>query len=170
MKILYPLLEIIITFIVLIYIPNKLFNFTKLLFNKNNRKNQLFIFIKENILGLFIGVAITIIFSSVVGSSLETIIVRSVRNAIHQTQRVLGWDEMSICITGTKREFGWSADSFAQELREFNMLEHSTLSKRQVVLSEGQTSLLVHRDYSDRSELLQRSLERYCEKKIDQQK
>lgn len=167
MKILYPLIEIAVAFIVLIYIPNKIFNVIKLVLNVNADRSQIFIFIKENIFGFAAGLFIAVGFIQLTGSSLEEVVVGSVRNVIQQAQRIIGWDEITICKENVKRIYGWNADTYAEEVSRFNILEYDTMNERHLILSEGQKSLLFHRDYADRKGLYDKSIHRFCEAKIE---
>lgn len=162
-KILYPLLEIIVAIIVLVYIPERIFRLFGLLL-KDRDKGKFFAFVRENVMGLLIGIAISFAALFLIGDTLENVLHRAIRNGFAAVQQMLGVDPATVCVNRVQSEQRWTGSTFVNEAAKFNIGSHYSLTERQKVLAEGNLLLLFERGLKSPDDVYEKALRLHCGK------
>ncbi|MEL1266348.1 hypothetical protein [Pseudoxanthomonas putridarboris] len=159
MKFYLPLIEILLSFLLLYFVPEGVFRLLKRRFDI--KKSPITKFMVENLRGFLFGTAVALSFLFAFGVSYEDFTANSVRSAADGFRRMLGVDALSICVGRAKEEFRYTPEGFAEAASSFDRLGPTTYTERQLLLARGNMLLLVG-DPSTPEELYERALAEYC--------
>lgn len=159
MKVYIPILEILVSFWVLYFLPEGAIRLIEHFLGKP--KGRILKFFEENLRGFLFGSAVTLSFLFAFGLSYEEFVARTVRSTTNSLRALVGMDALSICVRRLEEKHRFTPDHFAEEAARFDMLAPLTYTERQSLLAHGKT-LLMTGQASSREDLLGQAYRGVC--------